>query len=127
MPIPDYPENRGEQYLNRIATGEGDIPAYPENRTEQYLDAIARNGGGGSSGGGVLMIESDEALGSYNKTFREVGTAFLAGTPVIWCSDAINGLYYLMVGYDVLYLTVMFSGGNTLIANSEDGYLYLPD
>ena len=84
-------------------------------------------GGGGTSGGGVLKIEYDEALGSYNKTFREVETAFIAGTTVMWYVDTINGIYYLMDGLDVSNLTVNFGGGNILMADSEDGYLFLPD
>ena len=48
MAIPDAPLTRGEQYLNRIATGEGTIPDEPLTRVEQYLDYIAENGGGGS-------------------------------------------------------------------------------
>ena len=86
----------------------------------------AENSGGGS-GGGVLMIEYDEALGSYNKTFREVETAFLAGTTVIWYADTINGTYFLMDGLYGSNFTVNFGGGNILMANSEDGYLYQPD
>ena len=86
----------------------------------------AENSGGGS-GGGVLMIEDDEALGSFNKTFREVKTAFLAGSTVIWCASTINGIYYLMDGLDVSNLTVNFGGGNILMADSEDGYLFSPD
>ena len=127
MPIPDTPYTREEMYLNAVATGNtSGIPAQPYTRQEQYLDAIAKNGGGGGTGGGVHMIEYDEELGKYNKTYREVKTAFLAGTTVIWCADAINDLYYLMNGLDGLYLSVVFGGG-TLTADSEDGYLYLPD
>ena len=58
MPIPSYPENRREAYLNNIATGSGEIPPYPENREEQYLAAIARNGGGG--GGGAPPVTADD-------------------------------------------------------------------
>ena len=131
MPIPSYPENRREAYLNNIATGSGEIPPYPENREEQYLDAIAQNGGGGggggSTGGGVLMIEYDEELSSLNKTFREVETAFIAGTTVMWYVDTINGVYYLMDGLEAQSLVILFGGGNILMADSEDGYLYQPD
>jgi hypothetical protein len=45
MALPDNPLTRGEQYLNRIATGEGTIPDEPLTRFEQYLDYIAKNGG----------------------------------------------------------------------------------
>lgn len=76
MPIPSYPENRREEYLNNIATGSGEIPPYPENREEQYLDAIARNGGGGgSTGGGVLVVHADADTGALDKTWQEIADA----------------------------------------------------
>lgn len=46
MALPNNPITRVESYLNRIATGSGDIPEYPMTRMEQYLDYIAENGGG---------------------------------------------------------------------------------
>ena len=72
MPIPSYPENRREEYLNNIATGSGEIPPHPENREEQYLDAIAKNGGGGGSGGGVLVVHMDAQTGALDKTWQEI-------------------------------------------------------
>ena len=69
MPVPAYPYNRHEQYLNRIATGDGDIPPYPQNREEQYLAAIVENGGGGS-GGGVLVV--NDVDGTLDKTWQEI-------------------------------------------------------
>lgn len=45
MSLPERPESRSEQYLAKIAGGEGDLPARPESRIEQYLDYIAENGG----------------------------------------------------------------------------------
>lgn len=85
MPIPSYPENRREEYLNNIATGSGEIPPYPENREEQYLDAIARNGGGGgSSGGGGLAVTVTASNGYYimDKTWQEIHDAFCNGFAV---------------------------------------------
>lgn len=85
MPIPSYPENRREEYLNNIATGSGEIPPYPENREEQYLDAIARNGGGGGAGGGGLVVTVTASNG-YNimdKTWQEIHDALLYGIPVM--------------------------------------------
>lgn len=55
MTIPEQPLRRTEQYLNRIATGEGEIPSQPESRLEQYLEAIAEGGGGG---GGVNVVQT---------------------------------------------------------------------
>lgn len=76
MPIPDYPVDRREAYLSRIAAGEGNIPDYPVTREEAYLDAIANNGGGGGSGGGVLVVhEADMAL---DKTWQEIHDADFA-------------------------------------------------
>lgn len=97
------------------------ITAEKLNKLEQ---GVANAGG---TGGGVLMIEHDEELGSFNKTYREVETAFLAGSTVIWYADSSNGNYYLMDGLYGSNFTVNFGGGNILMADSEDGYLYLPD
>lgn len=40
------PNTRTQQYLNKIAGGEGIIPAAPKTAEEAYLAAIAENGGG---------------------------------------------------------------------------------
>lgn len=85
MALPNKPLTRGEQYLNRIATGGGTIPDEPLTRVEQYLDYIAKNGGGGSggggSGGGVLMVTDND--GTLDKTMGEIQDAYLAGKRVI--------------------------------------------
>lgn len=47
MSLPINPESRLEQYLERIATGEGEIPDIPDSRLEQYLDYLCKNGSGG--------------------------------------------------------------------------------
>ena len=57
MALPDNPLTRGEQYLNRIATGGGTIPDEPLTRMEQYLDYIAKNGSGGGGGGSVTALK----------------------------------------------------------------------
>ena len=50
MTLPKEPLSRQEQYLNKIAVGEGEIPLKPYSRVEQYLDYICKNGGiGGNS------------------------------------------------------------------------------
>ena len=63
--IPDVPQTRIEQYLNKIATGDGDIPDAPHTRVEQYLAEIAENGGGGG-GEAVLVNKTVSANGTYN-------------------------------------------------------------
>ena len=45
--IPEKPHTNLEQYLNRIATGEGEIPAYPRTNVEEYLAYIIEHGSGG--------------------------------------------------------------------------------
>lgn len=45
MAIPETPLTRLEQYLNRIATGNGVIPNVPLTRIEQYLNRIATKDG----------------------------------------------------------------------------------
>ena len=51
--IPEKPQTDLEQYLNRIATGDGEIPAEPHTNVEQYLNYIIENG----IGGGELVTE----------------------------------------------------------------------
>lgn len=52
MAIPDYPNNRKERYLAKIAGQAGaTIPAHPHTREEMYLEAIVEGGGGGGGGG----------------------------------------------------------------------------
>ena len=82
MSLPDSPVTRGEQYLNRAATGSGDLPDAPMTRIEQYLAKIAGedvelpaeaytrieqylkeiaengSGSGGGGGGGGLSYET---------------------------------------------------------------------
>ena len=45
--IPDEPHTDLEQYLNRIATGQGEYPPEPHTNVEEYLDYIVKNGAGG--------------------------------------------------------------------------------
>lgn len=46
MVLPKKPLSRVEQYLNKVATGTGELPVQPLSRTEQYLAYICENGGG---------------------------------------------------------------------------------
>lgn len=47
--IPEKPQTNLEQYLNRIATGDGDYPAKPRTNVEQYLNYIIEEGVGAGS------------------------------------------------------------------------------
>ena len=51
--IPEEPHTDLEQYLNRLATGEGEYPAEPHTNVEQYLNYMIENG----LGGGELVTE----------------------------------------------------------------------
>lgn len=83
MPIPDQPYTRDEMYLNAIATGDSSgVPATPYTRKEMYLEAIAK-GGGGSSGGGVLVVNIDEEYSALDKTWQEIHDAIAQGTPCV--------------------------------------------
>lgn len=55
--IPEEPHTNLEQYLNRIATGEGEIPAEPHTNVEQYLNYIIENGTGGGGGEARVVDE----------------------------------------------------------------------
>lgn len=44
MSLPEINNSRLEQYLSKLARGEGDIPSVPQSRAEQYLDYLCRNG-----------------------------------------------------------------------------------
>ena len=136
MPIPSYPENRREEYLNNIATGSGEIPPYPENREEQYLDAIAKNGGGGGSGGGVLVVHIDEEYSALDKTWQEIHDALAQGTPCVTLyaedDDVFQGLIASVViggppDSRVYTVHVITTRGDTVVgqiweATSTDGY-----
>lgn len=128
MPIPSYPENRREEYLNNIATGSGEIPPYPENREEQYLDAIARNGGGGG-GGGVLVVHGDGDTGVLDKTWQEIadadfavmkggGGGFTLIAPLV-STEAVENEYYVTFADISVGGTITYYNG---LATSASGY-----
>lgn len=59
-PIPPVPTNPEEQYLQYIATGEGELPKVPTNFKEAMLAKIAENGGGGGGGGNVTLLNNKD-------------------------------------------------------------------
>lgn len=70
--LPEVPLSRKEQYLQKIATGEGDVPEQPLSRIEQYLAYIAEHGGGG---GGTIEPITITANGTYAATEEVDGYA----------------------------------------------------
>lgn len=74
LPIPN---NRFEQYLNAIATGNADGLPLPITREELYLYFIAKNGGGGGGTGDVTGVkgaaESTYRKGNVNITPQNIG------------------------------------------------------
>ena len=67
MPLPNQPNTRLEQYLNRIATGQGTYPLYPLTNVEEYLDWICKHGGGGGGGSSAILapIAVSTKIGQY--------------------------------------------------------------
>ena len=128
MAIPNAPVTRGEVYLDAIATGDASgLPAYPVTREEQYLDAIAKNGGGGS-GGGVLLVHDVD--GTLDKTWQEIVDAdyvvikAVDGTDIFWFS-AINAGQY--GSNPTTYYVGAYNPNNQdpnvdYVATSADGY-----
>lgn len=136
MAIPDTPYTREEMYLNAMATGDsGGIPPVPYTRQEMYLNEIARTRGGGSTGGGVLVVHTDADTGALDKTWQEIRDATTNGQiPVIYeVGDDYSTLYYVVSannlslygeGYMVEAMTI--AGGafsnNEWVADSASGY-----
>ncbi len=129
MAIPEYPITRREQYLDAIATNDTSVlPAEPITRTEQYLDAIARNGGG-SSGGGVLVVHVDAQTGALDKTWQEIADAEYAvivqsvGTTTAYLYIAnlqkTGDTSYVVNAFMIMGTTIRESN---YIATSADGY-----
>lgn len=131
MPIPEQPLTRKEMYLNSAAGGSGTIPETPLTREEQYLDAIAKNGGGSSSGG-VLVVHDiyDEQTGTetLDKTLQEIYDAMSGGT-VVFVSTQDGDEMFMDFVYDVslsgLQVNVHFFGsGATGYFNAESASGY---
>lgn len=70
--IPDKPNTRTEQYLNRLVTNSGDIPEKPVTNIEQYLAALVEGGGGGGGGDGIPKSATFWGA-NYDETNNKVG------------------------------------------------------
>ena len=58
MSIPRNPVTPTEQYLHRIAAGEGELPPHPITRTHRYLEALTDLAAGLKSDVGSLVVPS---------------------------------------------------------------------
>lgn len=110
-PIPPVPTNPEEQYLQYIATGEGELPKVPTNFKEAMLAKIAENGGGGTSG----LSES------VKQALLQVIENVAYTTP--------NGESYYQALYDALYpsappaelvsISAVFTQGNNVVYDTD--------
>ena len=82
----DEPETRIEKYLYKIAQGSGGVPAVEDADKGKYLHANESTGalewaeGGGSGGGGVLVVNAEydgESTYTLDKTWQECKDAEL--------------------------------------------------
>lgn len=118
------PVTRKETFL-AAAGGQDVTTPTPITREEVFLDAIAKSGGG-SSGGGVLVVgitsDSQTNLYSCNKTAGEIWSAYAAGSNVVFSDteyDDVTSLVYAYIddgtygffagGCDVKTARLMFS------------------
>ena len=121
MPIPENPQSRSEQYLNAIATGDNSgLPEFPQSRMEQYLDVIAQNGGGGSSGGALVVTCTKEGSPlptkiTADKTSKEIFDAYAAGTAVVF----LNANFFATVVDVDTAATLIYA-----VYSEEDGYSF---
>lgn len=129
MPVPDYPVTRTESYLNAISQGStSGIPTYPVTREEMYLDAIAK-GGGGSGGGGVLVVGVNSDTMALDKTWKEITDAPLA-VAKLDSGFGVMGIYLLSAYWsqeNAYYVGFVAYNGNAMVelefvATSETGY-----
>lgn len=96
------PKTRKEVFL-AAAGGQDVTTPTPITREEVFLDAIAKGSGGGSSGGGVLVV---------NATFNGTG-AVCDKTAAEMMSAAQTGLVIIKAGQTTY---------NVICAHLEDGY-----
>ena len=83
MALPEKPLSRNEQYLNRIATGTGEIPEIPLSRIEQYLDVIAENTAGTTADIEALKASVSEILRSMADPYDPAHT-YTAGQLIMY-------------------------------------------
>ena len=117
------PITRSEQYLEKIATGLGELPAFPITRSEIYLDYIATHGSGiglpdpeAADIGKVLGIVEDGAGAKYAPVAGSGlpdPTGLSDGTAAI----VVNGEWKMQEGYgytgDPAFENITWDGDTT--------------
>ena len=121
---------REDAYVEELAAKLGIDPQYipksPVWRNEEEIKAIAEMfanmSGGGSSGGGVLVVHNED--GALDKTWKEIHDAF----PNVYIDSAsdegsIESVAYMAVKNEgALYNLVTAYSQSEFIAESENGY-----
>lgn len=123
---------REDAYKQQLAAKLGIDPQYipgsPIWHSEEEIAAIAEMfsnmAGGGSSGGGVLVLHEDES-GTLEKTYAEIKSASNDGVVILHTGEEIYYLNY--IAYDSIggAYTVSFFGNEAVAdfeADAEDGY-----
>ena len=135
------PTSRGEEFLDVILRSlGGDTPDIPQPawRYEEYLAAIANDiqNGGGSSGGGVLVVHQD-ADGVLDKTWQEIHDAcFAVLADTDETSIFLAFFYSIGMAEEGYFASVASPDGSspigfdnlTFVTNTADGYpVYLAE
>ena len=99
------------------------------------VEAIGSGGGGGGGGTAPLIVTINSDTGYTDKTFGECWDAFLAGRSVLYRSfyeyegEIQEDTYFALQSVDVQAggVTAIFGGSYTLMAESKDDYMFIPD
>ncbi|MBR2086747.1 MAG: hypothetical protein IJ906_06365, partial [Oscillospiraceae bacterium] len=111
----------GDVFFSATANG------YPE-LVGDTLNIGTDNGGGGSSGGVLVVHETDTTPVALDKTWKEIHDAMLSGGAVIVSisGDAV-GIVYKVANFDdpTKYEVIAYSENEYYFADSENGYPYI--
>ena len=106
---------------------------HPDDFDGDLWVLVSKQGGSDGSGegsGGMMLVTYDRTSGFANKTFKEVWDAVLEGQIVIHGIDSTDDSgfvsFYALESLDKTGFQANF-GNNSLIADSENGYLYYAD
>ena len=132
-PIADRPAT-ADLHTTYLSTDEGNgvLKAYLYTESGwMQMQGIEGFTGGGSGGGGVLLVTYDSDAGHANVTFKEAWDAVLAGQNVVFGSNlnsegAENAKLEPLRSIERSGFYAVF-GDTSLIADDENGYFYFAD